>query len=72
MDASGVSAVKEVAANLDALTEDEYVSQSKLYKEFVSMSTFDKAWTFKSSTGIHTLFSYALFIIFTSYYRMVF
>ncbi|XP_076949770.1 acylamino-acid-releasing enzyme-like [Bidens hawaiensis] len=60
MDASGVSGVKEVAANLDAFTEDEYVSQSKLYKEIVSMSTVDKAWTFRSSTGQRT---HAMFAI---------
>ncbi|KAI7747553.1 hypothetical protein M8C21_015238 [Ambrosia artemisiifolia] len=59
MDGSGVSAVKEVAPNLDANMEEEYVSQSKLYKEFASMSTIEKAWTFKSSSGrgSHTMFT---------------
>ncbi|KAK9064601.1 hypothetical protein SSX86_015983 [Deinandra increscens subsp. villosa] len=57
---SRVSVMKEVASGLDAFTEEEeYVSQSKLYKEFASMPTIDKAWTFKSSRGrgSHTMFS---------------
>lgn len=52
MDGSEVGEVKEVAVNLDAFTEGEYASQSKIYKEFASLSTIDKAWTFKSSNGI--------------------
>ncbi|KAF5778995.1 putative acylaminoacyl-peptidase transcription factor WD40-like family [Helianthus annuus] len=59
MDGSGVSAVKEVAASVEVNMEEEYVSLSKLYKEFTSMSTIDKAWTFKSSSGqgSRTMFS---------------
>ncbi|KAL8265639.1 hypothetical protein R6Q59_002983 [Mikania micrantha] len=60
MDGVGVRAVKEVTSNLiGEEEEEEYVSQSKLYKEFTSMSTIDKAWTFKSSSGrgFHTMFS---------------
>ncbi|KAI3695684.1 hypothetical protein L1987_78683 [Smallanthus sonchifolius] len=59
MDGAGVGALKEVAANLDAFTEEEYVSQSKVYKNFTSMSTVDKAWIFKSSSGrgSHVMFS---------------
>lgn len=60
MDRLQVSAVTEVAANLDAFVEEEFVSQSKVYKEFTNMSTIDKAWTFKSSSGVHTLCSYGL------------
>ncbi|GKC09949.1 hypothetical protein Tco_1001559, partial [Tanacetum coccineum] len=48
MDGVGVRPVKEVAVGIDAFTEEEYVSQSKLYKEFTSIATIDKAWTFKS------------------------
>ncbi|KAK1439527.1 hypothetical protein QVD17_05347 [Tagetes erecta] len=59
MDRLGVSAVTEVAANLDDFTEEEFVSQSKVYKEFTNMSTIDKAWTFKSLSGrvSQTMFS---------------
>lgn len=51
--------MKEVAVGLDAFVEEEYASQSKLYKEFTSISTIDKAWTFKSSSGLgsHVMFS---------------
>lgn len=51
MDGSGVSPVKQVESGLDAFIEEEYVSQSKLYKEFTTISTIDKAWTFKSSNA---------------------
>ncbi|KAJ9536989.1 hypothetical protein OSB04_029722 [Centaurea solstitialis] len=59
MDGSGVSPAKEVAVGLDAVIEEEYASQSKLYKVFTSMSTIDKAWTFSSSNGLgsHVMFS---------------
>ncbi|KVH88800.1 WD40/YVTN repeat-like-containing domain-containing protein, partial [Cynara cardunculus var. scolymus] len=50
MDVSRVSPVKEVAVGPDDFIEEEYASQSKLYKEFTSISTIDKAWTFKSSS----------------------
>lgn len=61
MDGIGVRPVKEAAVSLDAFTEEEYVSQSKLYKEFANISTIDKAWTFKSSTGIR-LYIYSIFL----------
>nr|XP_043633501.1 acylamino-acid-releasing enzyme isoform X2 [Erigeron canadensis] len=59
MDGCNVFPEKEVGAGLDAFVEEQYASLSKLYKEFTSMSTIDKAWTFKSSNGqgCHTMFS---------------
>ncbi|GKA42209.1 acylamino-acid-releasing enzyme-like protein isoform X1 [Tanacetum coccineum] len=56
MEAIGVRPVKEAA---DAFTDEEYVSQSKLYKEFTSIATIDKAWTFNSPNGrgCHTMFT---------------
>ncbi|XP_023761603.1 acylamino-acid-releasing enzyme isoform X1 [Lactuca sativa] len=60
MDGSEVGEVKEVAVNLDAFTEGEYASQSKIYKEFASLSTIDKAWTFKSSNGLGTQTMFSL------------
>ncbi|GJR32881.1 high mobility group B protein 6-like protein [Tanacetum coccineum] len=52
MDGVGVRPVKEVAVGIDAFTKEEYVSQFKLYKEFISIAYIDKAWTFKSPNGI--------------------
>ncbi|GJZ96026.1 hypothetical protein Tco_0668360 [Tanacetum coccineum] len=48
MDGVVVRQVREVAVGVDAFTEEEYVSQFKLYKEFISIASIDKAWTFKS------------------------
>nr|GEZ02453.1 DnaJ homolog subfamily C member 2-like [Tanacetum cinerariifolium] len=48
MDGIGVRLVKEVAVSVDAFTEEEYVSQFKLYKEFISIASIDKSQTFKS------------------------
>ncbi|GKD18320.1 hypothetical protein Tco_1207478, partial [Tanacetum coccineum] len=44
----GVGVRPEVAVGVDAFTEEEYVSQFKLYKEFISIAYIDKAWTFNS------------------------
>ncbi|XP_071696534.1 acylamino-acid-releasing enzyme-like isoform X2 [Rutidosis leptorrhynchoides] len=60
MDAVGVSPAKESTVGLDSFIEDEYVSQSKLYKEFTSLSTIDKAWTFKSSNGVGTRIMFSM------------
>ncbi|PWA86149.1 acylaminoacyl-peptidase-related protein [Artemisia annua] len=56
MESIGVRPGKEVAVGVD---EEEYVSQSKLYKEFTSIATIDKAWTFNSPNGrgSHTMFT---------------
>lgn len=56
MDSPGVSPVMEVAGSLDAFTEEEYDSQSKLYKQFTNISIIEKAWTLKSSNGTHTIY----------------
>nr|GEY05122.1 DnaJ domain, zinc finger, CCHC-type, tetratricopeptide-like helical domain protein [Tanacetum cinerariifolium] len=61
MDGVGVRLVKEVAVGVDAFTDEEYVSQFKLYKEFISIASIDKAWTFKSPNGI--LHSYKFFTV---------
>ncbi|CAM8918225.1 unnamed protein product [Rhodiola kirilowii] len=36
---------------LDAATKEEYISQSKLLKEFTDISSVDKAWILKSDNG---------------------
>ncbi|KAF5191704.1 Acylamino-acid-releasing enzyme [Thalictrum thalictroides] len=51
MGASGVVSAKELPLGLDASTEEEYASQSKLLQEFSSISSVDKAWLFKSDDG---------------------
>ncbi|GKC57658.1 acylamino-acid-releasing enzyme [Tanacetum coccineum] len=58
MDGVRVRLVKEVAVGVDAFIEEEYVSYFKLYKEFISIASIDKAWTFKSPNGqgSHTMF----------------
>lgn len=43
---------KEIPSGLDAATQEEYTSLSKLLQEFTNIPTIDKAWTFKSETGI--------------------
>ncbi|KDP40266.1 hypothetical protein JCGZ_02264 [Jatropha curcas] len=37
---------------IDASTVEEYASQSKLLQEFTSISSIDKAWTFKCTSGM--------------------
>ncbi|XWS13756.1 hypothetical protein CRYUN_Cryun36dG0065600 [Craigia yunnanensis] len=44
--------VKELLVGLDEATEEEYASQSKLLQEFTIISSIDKAWTFKSDSGL--------------------
>ncbi|XP_065863188.1 acylamino-acid-releasing enzyme isoform X2 [Euphorbia lathyris] len=55
MDASTDTTSMELPLGLDADTEEEYASQSKLLQEFTSISSIDKAWTFKSNNGIGSL-----------------
>lgn len=52
MEEVGGSPIKQKAAELDSATQEEYVSVSKLLKEFTDIPTIDKAWTFKSQTGM--------------------
>lgn len=52
MDASVSSSTKDLPVGLDAKTEEEYASLSSLLQEFTSIPNIDKAWTFKSNTGI--------------------
>lgn len=53
MDASkAANPTKELPLGLDPNTEEEYASLSKLLQEFTSISSIDKAWTFKSNTGM--------------------
>ncbi|GKB61423.1 hypothetical protein Tco_0917609 [Tanacetum coccineum] len=58
MDGVRVRLVKEVTVGVDAFIEEEYVSYFNLYKEFISIDSIDKAWTFKSPNGqgSHTMF----------------
>ncbi|XVF38328.1 hypothetical protein REPUB_Repub20aG0092000 [Reevesia pubescens] len=60
MDSSKAGPVKEFPVGLDEATEEEYASQSKLLQDFTSISSIDKAWIFKSETGIG---SQAMFLI---------
>ncbi|KAL0457100.1 UNVERIFIED_CONTAM: Acylamino-acid-releasing enzyme, partial [Sesamum latifolium] len=50
MDDAGGSPRKQIPVGLDAATQEEYASVSKLLQEFMDISTIDKAWTFKSET----------------------
>ncbi|KAL0348932.1 UNVERIFIED_CONTAM: Acylamino-acid-releasing enzyme [Sesamum angustifolium] len=50
MDDAGGSPQKQIPVGLDAATQEEYASVSKLLQEFMDISTIDKAWTFKSVT----------------------
>lgn len=43
---------KHMLVGLNAANEEEYASVSKLLQEFTNIPTIDKAWTFKSKTGI--------------------
>ncbi|GLT99491.1 hypothetical protein SLE2022_169280 [Rubroshorea leprosula] len=52
MDSAKPAPEKELPLGLDAATEEEYESQSKLLKEFTDISTIDKAWIFQSNGGI--------------------
>uniref|UniRef100_A0A2P2LK43 Acylamino-acid-releasing enzyme n=2 Tax=Rhizophora mucronata TaxID=61149 RepID=A0A2P2LK43_RHIMU len=51
MDGSKAVLEKELPHGIDAAMEEEYESQSKLLKEFTSIPSIDKAWTFESQTG---------------------
>ncbi|KAJ6351317.1 hypothetical protein OIU78_007270 [Salix suchowensis] len=51
MDASVSTSPKELPVGLDAKTEEDSASLSKLLQEFTSIPNIDKAWTFKSDTG---------------------
>ncbi|KAL5542092.1 hypothetical protein UlMin_009802 [Ulmus minor] len=61
MEGSKTNPVKDLPLGLDATTEEEYSSQSKLLQEFTSISSIDKAWTFKS--GGNGIDSQAMFLI---------
>ncbi|XP_050219092.1 acylamino-acid-releasing enzyme-like [Mercurialis annua] len=50
--AKAVLPAKELAVEMDASSEEEYATQSKLLREFTSISSIDKAWTFKSNRGM--------------------
>ncbi|KAL0414423.1 UNVERIFIED_CONTAM: Acylamino-acid-releasing enzyme [Sesamum radiatum] len=50
MDEARGSPSKQIPVGLDAATQEEYASVSKLLQEFTDISTIDKAWTFKSDT----------------------
>ncbi|KAI3884808.1 hypothetical protein MKX03_002840 [Papaver bracteatum] len=51
MDARISVSTKEVSQGLDVANEEELASQSKLLKEFASLSTINKAWVFESDHG---------------------
>ncbi|XP_059312322.1 acylamino-acid-releasing enzyme-like isoform X2 [Lycium ferocissimum] len=51
MENSGASPLKDTPVELDAVSEEEYFSQSTLLKEFIEIPTIEKAWTLKSNIG---------------------
>ncbi|KAM5552922.1 acylamino-acid-releasing enzyme [Rosa sericea] len=58
MDGSKAVPLKEMPLGIDATTEDEYASQSRLLQEFTSISSFDKAWIKSDSrNGSQAMFS---------------
>lgn len=46
---------KEMPPGVDATTEEEYASQAKLLQEFSNIPTINKAWIFKSDSGMDFL-----------------
>ncbi|XP_038723947.1 acylamino-acid-releasing enzyme isoform X2 [Tripterygium wilfordii] len=60
MEGSKAGLVEEMPLGLDATTDEEYVSQSKLLQDFNSISSIEKAWTFKSEGGVG---SQAMFLV---------
>lgn len=53
MDGSKISNVAdEFPSGIDPTTEEEYAVQSKLLQEFTKIPNIDKAWTFKSDSGM--------------------
>ncbi|KAK4482830.1 hypothetical protein RD792_010000 [Penstemon davidsonii] len=50
MNSIGASPTKEMPTSLDAATQEEYNSVSKLLQEFTDIPTIDTAWTFKSDS----------------------
>ncbi|PIN21311.1 Dipeptidyl aminopeptidase [Handroanthus impetiginosus] len=61
MDNTGGCRTKEMPVGLDAATQEEYASVSKLVQEFTDIPTIDKAWTFKSETADDV--THAMFLI---------
>ncbi|KAL9161718.1 hypothetical protein ABFS82_07G039500 [Erythranthe guttata] len=60
MDNAGGIPTKETPSSVDAATQEEYSSLSKLLQEFTDIPTIDKAWTFKSDDDDA---SHAMFVI---------
>lgn len=60
MDSPIAASEKELRFGLDPATDEDFDSQSKLLKEFIDISSIDKAWTFKSEAGIG---SQAIFMV---------
>lgn len=73
MESTGGIPTKEMPVGLDAATQEDFSSLSKLLQEFTNISTIDKAWTFKPENGMPAqmflqifsfcYYSYALMII---------
>lgn len=60
MQASGTVAAKDIPHETNETAMDEYDSQSKLLQEFSKVPSIDKAWIFKSDSGVLTTFSWAV------------
>ncbi|KAJ7954803.1 Acylamino-acid-releasing enzyme like [Quillaja saponaria] len=54
MDGSQPSHLREMPLGLDTTTEEEYAFQSVLLQQFTNISNIDKAWIFKSESGIES------------------
>ncbi|CAL1411228.1 unnamed protein product [Linum trigynum] len=60
MEGSKAAPAKTLPLGLDPTMEEEYASQSKLLGELASISSIDKAWTFKSENGIGSQAMFAI------------
>lgn len=52
MDGSSDNSAPKIPVGLDAASEAVYTNQAKLLKEFIEIATIDKAWTFRSPSGM--------------------
>ncbi|KAK4489294.1 hypothetical protein RD792_005098 [Penstemon davidsonii] len=50
-----VGQAEEVPEGLDEVTQEDYASLSKLLQGFIEIPTIDKAWSFRSGSGMSTM-----------------
>lgn len=56
MENAEASPLKRSPRGLDETSEEDYSSLSNLLQHFASIPTVDKAWTFKSTSGMIAIF----------------